>query len=301
MLPNQWSYLAALLVFLPIIAACKKNILRQLFNISGGSAIDASSSVLMLELGERHCCFAIAKRENFELLKLLYYETDERGDNLLDEVKLRHEELNNAFGDVLVNYTFPQSMMIPPRFYNSEDNRTILKAMHGEGAEVSFLSEHLADWQFYNIYEVPKPAHSWISMQYHSGKYWHHYSLVLKNFSASAGKDFLYVDFKTGQFSVILVRSNQLHLTQTFVYNGTHDAVYYLLKICNEFSLSQKEVNVVLSGLIEEQSSLYKELYNYFINISFQPVSAKVSLPQSFSDFPAYYFSSLFNLAACAS
>ena len=128
---NSGDISGSSLVFLPIIAASKKIILRQLFNISGSSTIDAASSVLMLELGERHCCFAIAKRENFEPLKLLYYETDERGDNLLDEVKLRHQELNSVFGDVLVNYTFPQSMMVPPRFYNSEDNRTMLKAMHG--------------------------------------------------------------------------------------------------------------------------------------------------------------------------
>jgi hypothetical protein len=286
---------------LPIIAASKKIIVRQLFNISGSSTIDAASSVLMLELGERHCCFAIAKRENLEPVKLLYYETDDKGDNLLDEVKMRHEELNSVFGDVLVNYTYPQSMMIPPRFYNSDDNRTMLKAMHGEETDVSLLSEHLADWQLYNIYEVPKPAHSWISMQYHSGKYWHHYSLVLKNFSAVAGKDVLYLDFKTGQFSVILVRSNQLHLTQTFAYTGTYDAVYYLLKICDQFSLSQKEVNIVLSGLIEEQSSLYKELYNYFIDITFQKIPANIVLPQTFGEFPSYYFSSLFNLAACAS
>jgi uncharacterized protein DUF3822 len=292
-LPCRFFYL--------LLQPAKKITLRQLFNITGNPAIDTASSVLMLELGEKHCCFAIAKRPNFEPVKLVYYETDEKGDGLLEEVKLRHQELNGAFGDVLVNYTFPQSMMIPPVYYDSENNRKMLNALYGEETEVSFLSEHLPEWQLYNVYEVPKPAHSWISMQYRSGKYWHHYSLVLKNFSADAGTDILYVDFKTGQFSVILIRSGQLHLTQTFIYSSTHDAVYYLLKICSEFSVSQKEVSIVLSGLIEEQSSLYKELYNYFIHIAFQQIPANIVLPQNFGEYPAYYFSSLFNLATCAS
>jgi hypothetical protein len=72
--------------------------------------------------------------------------------------------------------------------------------------------------------------------------------------------------------------------------------VYYLLRLCQEFDLLQQEVFVILSGLVEKDSALYTELQQYFTNIHFaqQP---EISLPQS--QHPHYYFTAVYNLAAC--
>ena len=79
------------------------------------------------------------------------------------------------------------------------------------------------------------------------------------------------------------------------------DVLYYLLKICSGFSISQKEVKLVLSGFLEKQSLLYRELYNYFVRVSFQQIPDFIKLSRSFNEYPAWFFSSLFNLATCVS
>jgi hypothetical protein len=278
----------------------KNNILKQLFNISDSTTIDPAQSVLMMELGEKYCCFIILNRQGYEPRRLVYYEADGE-EHLLNNVISAHSEFKRLFSDVLINYSFPQSVMTPSKYYNYEDGKKMLQLMYGDTEDMSVLSEHLSDWQLYNVYEVPKSIHTWISLQFHSGKYWHNYSASLINLSRTEEGDKIMIDFKTGQFSVVVTKSHQLQLVRTFAYTEPADVVYYLLKICVEFSITQKDVQLVLSGLIEQQSALYKELYNYFVNISFKKNPVSVKLPRSFDQYPDHFFSSLFNLATCVS
>jgi hypothetical protein len=71
---------------------------------------------------------------------------------------------------------------------------------------------------------------------------------------------------------------------------------YYLLKICYAFELSQQEVYLILSGLVEKSSNLFAELQQYFAHIHFAQ-RPEISLPQT--SHPHHYFTSLYNLAAC--
>jgi Protein of unknown function (DUF3822) len=262
--------------------------------------IEPVGSILLIELGEKYCCLIIMKRQGFEAERLVYYEADDE-ERLLNGVFEAHDEFNRHFSEVLINYSFPQSVTVPSKFYNYADGKKMVQLMHGDEPGEAVLAEHLPEWHLYNVYEVPKLVHGWVSMRFHSGKYWHSYTSSLNNFSAETGQDVFLVDFKTGQFSVIVIKSGKFQLAQTFDYAEPADVLYYLLKICNAFSISQKEIKLVLSGFLEKQSSLYRELYNYFVNVTFQPVPDFIKLSGSFKKYPAYFFSSLFNLAACVS
>jgi Protein of unknown function (DUF3822) len=262
--------------------------------------IEPAESVLLIELGEKYCCLIIMKRQGFEAERLIYYEADHE-EKLLRDVFAAHGEFSRHFSEVLINYAFPQSVTVPSKFYNYGDGKKMLQLMHGDDPGEAVLAEHLPEWQMYNVYEVPKHVHGWISMRFHSGKYWHSYSASLNNFPADADSDVFRVDFKTGQFSIIVVKAGKFQLAQTFVYTEPADVLYYLLKICNEFSASQKDVKLVLSGFLEKQSSLYRELYNYFVHVSFQRVPDFIKLSGSFGEYPSHFFSSLFNLATCVS
>ena len=104
-------------------------------------------------------------------------------------------------------------------------------------------------------------------------------------------------DFTPGYFRVIVKKDGQLHLAQTYAYTTPLDVVYFLLKICSEFGLSQEQSTLSISGLVEKESALYRELYNYFLNIQFRN-PAQPDLPDGH---PAHFFTSISNLAVCAS
>jgi hypothetical protein len=117
--------------------------------------------------------------------------------------------------------------------------------------------------------------------------------------NGDAAHDVILVDFKNGHFSAIVIKEGRLQLVQTYPYVEKADVLYYLIKICSTFSISQRKVKLILSGLIERQSALFKELYSYFVDVSFKSNPASLKLPFAFRQYPEHFFSSLFNLAVC--
>jgi hypothetical protein len=105
----------------------------------------------------------------------------------------------------------------------------------------------------------------------------------------------MYVDFRPDDFTVLLVKSSRLLLAQTYTYSTPEDVVYYLLKICAQLGLSQQELQLQVSGLIDSDSALYKELYQYFLNIEFRESGWQGN------EYPAHFFTTLNDLARCAS
>jgi len=106
----------------------------------------------------------------------------------------------------------------------------------------------------------------------------------------------LVVDFRTNDFTVLASKGSLLLLTQTFAYSTPEDVLYYLLNTCRQFNLSQQELQLQLSGLIDKRSSLYNELYQYFIHIDFREAGWNLK-----NEYPAHFFTSLNDLATCAS
>ena len=109
----------------------------------------------------------------------------------------------------------------------------------------------------------------------------------------------MFIDFKTAEFSVVIIKSNKLLLAKTFSYATPDDVLYYLLKCCQQLNISQQTVRLSLSGLIEKDSAVYRELYKYFINLEFESLPADIKLAEALTEHPPHYFSSISKLAAC--
>ena len=52
---------------------------------------------------------------------------------------------------------------------------------------------------------------------------------------------------------------------------------------------------------IEKKSAIFKELYQYFLNIEFASANDDIRLSGDFYEYPVHFFSSLFKLALCVS
>ena len=113
--------------------------------------------------------------------------------------------------------------------------------------------------------------------------------------SVSEGGSML-IDFRKDDFTMVVTKGSEFLFAQTFDYSTPADVLYYLLKTCQQFSLSQQGLQLQLSGLIDKQSSLCNELYQYFINVEFREANWNVS-----NKYPAHFFTSLNDLAKCAS
>jgi len=273
--------------------------LEQLFYINTENTGDGVERVLSMRLGERHYSFAISDRQGVELHSLAYFTAEEMTSDLLSKVYSDHAELQNSFYEVQVSYDHPGSVLVPFHFYDTDAANTLLNTMYGNIIGSSVISEPVNEWQIYNVYAVPNDVHDWVSRIFPSYKYRHNYTLAIGMIAADPA-DHILVDFSTDEFSFIVVKEGRLQIAQTLSYSSPEDILYYLLKACNEFSLSRGEIQLYISGLIEKESQLFRELYQYFLYTEFREPAWNMPSTEG-NRYPAHFFTSLNDLARCVS
>lgn len=252
--------------------------------------------VLSLRLGDNHISFSISNKEGNELYELTYCSFEALNENSLADFLASYPSLQNSFYQVFIAYDYPQSILTPSAVYNPGESQLFLKTMSGSLPGSHIISELISEWQLYNMYAVPDEVYKRINQKFPATTSHHQYSLALKKINTTGNEGSIAVDFRQNDFTVIAGRQSRILLAQIFEYTTPDDVLYYLLKTCQQFSLLQKEVHLQLSGLIDKQSSLYKELYQYFINIEFREAGWNTG-----SEYPAHFFTSLNDLAQCAS
>lgn len=271
---------------------------KPTLHIKTGNSTDPSQTILLMIAGENYFSFALLNHLSKELVEFGYYSKENIRTNSWTDFFEQNEVLSERYYQSAIAFKAAESILVPAEYYKSEDAWLQLKVNYGESVQSVLITEHLPDWNMYNLYRVPEALHSAISKRFVTGKFWNSHSVHLKNFPGEKQNAIL-VDFTVDEFSVIVFKNNALQLTQSFTYSSPEDVMYYLLKICQQLGLSQQEVKIILAGLIEKDSAIYRELYKYFIHLEFENLPDGIRMADALSQYPRHYFSSICKLATC--
>ena len=269
--------------------------MKELFHI----VIDREKNeqqVLSLRLGGKHASFVITDKSGNELYELVYCSVEEWKMEIQDDLFSKYPSIQNTFYQVNVSYDFPQTILMPSSVYDPGETKLLLETTYGILAGSNIISELIPEWQLYNSYAVPEEILNWVNEKFPAAKTMHQYTLAVKKINSSGDGAYISVDFRKDDFTMLVAGNSRLLLARTLDYKTPDDVIYYLLKTCSQFSLAQMDVNLQVSGLIERDSALYKEMYQYFIHINFRDASWR-----SGNEFPSHYFTSFNDLAQCAS
>jgi hypothetical protein len=253
--------------------------------------------VLFLHAGEKQLSFAIAGKGTSDLKELAYYTFPNIDSSVLSDFLNSYPVLKEQHYDIQVLFDSHSSHFIPAAGFQVGDAEGLLKTLSGITEGCRIVSEFIPDWQLYNCYAVNNFLWEWVHVIFPFAKYRHINTLLLKNTSAASAEGCILVDFGTNSFSVLATAGSRLLLAKKADYNTPEDVLFVLLKICSEYKLSQAVVSLKLSGLIERQSALYKELYQYFIHIEFR----EAVWHTGGHEYPPHFFTLLNDLAPCVS
>jgi len=273
--------------------------LKTSFHIKPGSEYNPANSVLLMIIGKRHCSFAVINYLSKELMEYGYYTSNEDEEDYKKFFE-ETETLNTRYYQVAIAYDADELIQIPSSVYKYEDGQVYLDLVYGKSANTTVISENVPGWNLHTVYRLPTPLQSAANWKFLSGKFWNIHSVLLKNHSHGS-EEAMIVDFKTDELTVLALKDNKLLLAKTFSYSSPEDVLYYLLKACHQSGLSQQATKLSLSGLIEKDSAIYRELYKYFINIEFESLNGSVKLNEALTAHPEHYYSSISKLAACVS
>jgi hypothetical protein len=253
---------------------------------------EAKHDALLLEVGQDYCCYAFLDRDSktFGLIRYFSFdefEAEEKLGTIINGINDQH------FEKIIVCSAFVQALLVPQQYFKHDQSVT---AAVYDSVSHQQLNDAVPEWQMVNSYSLPATLYEKITKRFSTAQFFHAYTPALKIYNGFVAADQVDIHFTTGYFRILVKKGQQVHLAQTYSYKTPLDVVYYLLKICYEFKLEQSEVFLIVSGLIDQDSAMYHELHNYFLNLHFAQAPA-YSLPET--GHPHYYFTSLYNLAAC--
>lgn len=247
---------------------------------------------MLLEIGKDHCSSALFHKatNTIERIRLTTFDHLETGNYLPAIVGPLK---NTAYRSVVVSSAFPQALLFPSKYFKKE--YAALDLVYDAPAQ-DYFYDSIPEWQMVTAYSLPQAVSKQLHAAFPSAYYFHCYTPAIKIYNGYMAGHQLSVHFTDQFFRVLLKKEAAIHLAQTYAFKTPLDVVYYLLNICYEFNLSQQDAFLILSGLVEKDSALFTTLQQYFANVHFaqQP---EIELPES--PYPQYYFTSIYNLAAC--
>lgn len=265
--------------------------LKILFHIGDAERV-IHGSTLLCEWGDDYCCFSAydPQRKTLQNLQYVTFDslTDNISNNILEEIKKETE-----YDKILFCSCFSQAILTPAKSHQ-QDN-PFLPYLYDEKNAVA-LRDVIAEWQLVNSYHFPANLYKKILSTFPLACFLHIYTPSIKIYNGYVAESQVAVHFTPANFRVIVKKGGKLQLAQMYHYQAPLDVVYYLLKIVEEFGLLKEDVCIILSGLIEEDSALYKEMHQYFLNVHFA-LPGNVSLQNN--KLPHHFFTSMYNLAAC--
>jgi hypothetical protein len=268
--------------------------LKKLFHISTGRQAEMIQPVLSISTGEKHFSFAISNAQANQLYHLASFAADEISTDVLAEILSLHPEASAGFYKTAICYCCPQHVLLPQEYYSGENFSEIWKTVHGAPAGKNFISEPAQEWQFNDIYTVPQDVQQFLLRRYPSASFRNFPAIALRNISHN-DHGLLHVDFGVGEFELLAAYQGRLLAVERIAYATPHDVIYQLLNVCNAYGISQYKAQVKLTGLVDRDSAMYTELYQYFLNIEFRNAT------WTHADYPSHYFTVLNDIARCVS
>lgn len=267
--------------------------LKRTFHIPNNAP--AEHDVLLWELSQHHVGLSWADAVTKKLKGVSLYELR----NLLDPEKLREiieTEATVAGRETraVISSAGKNVLLMPMSQFTETSAKQLFEASFTTNDEAFFFDE-LPD---YNVVVVHSLPYAFLQLLDPSqpASVRHQYTLLL--YALNTGdSSAIHLHVSSKDFQIVAVKDGQLKLAQTFFYTTPADIIYYLLAVCQQQGMSQKDITLLLSGLINKDSALFNELYQYFSNIQFWSPSPKLELA---SEYPVHFFSSFYNLVSCA-
>ncbi len=261
--------------------------MTKLFEIKKES-VAKDDAVLLCEIGDTYACTATYDPVAKEINNLEYYTFPPA--ELTDNITKIFSAAVAGERKQIIGSAFAEAVMVPYALFRQDAAKDYFENI----PTTQMLHDHIAEWQVVTAYTFPKSVLDIVNKE--NVQFFHNYTTTLKVYNGFDAENQVSVHFSPQRFRVVVKKEGKLQLAQTYTYTVPLDVVYYLLSIYQQFDLPKEETYLLLSGLVEEESALYKELHGYFLNLHFN--AGSVTTPVA--GYPAHYFTSLFNLAACA-
>ncbi len=201
-----------------------------------------------------------------------------------------------TFKKIIIQFSFPQSAMVPFQLYKREDNAKVLDSLFGDSNyQTEIFTELPQGRNSYHIFRVCSSISEALRQQFPSAVFTHQFtSMACKK---SENENELNIVFYGKKLVVSFFSGGKFRVFNSYYYQAPQDVSWILLNVTSV--VDRNNVNLMVSGLIEESSILYTELKKYFNHIHFNNGPASIKYNAEMMQHPAHYLSHIFAIESC--
>lgn len=253
---------------------------------------------LITEVGDADISFLLFSKTPFTIEGLfsLNFEKNTLPDNYDEQTKkyisetVCLQDINLSSSTIF--YNFSNSSLIPEQFFIEDEKDQILNQLFGQDKTRICFQESCQQQLIKNIYSVPAIIHNSFVELYPSGKFLHSTSYQINNTKDSMLHCIIY----NSSIKIIFFKEGQLQIVQYFDYTTPADVCYHILNVAERFETTASSFTLSLSGMIDVESTLYQELYKYFLHIKFAETT-DIVFSEGFEELPTHFYHHLTALA----
>lgn len=264
-------------------------------------SFDSERCTLCCELSTESFSYVIRDDEEKKIVSLGVYQYEKIKPQAGFPIALQilfhqHEVLSEKFKQSCLIYSVPRSVLIPFTMYNSQKNAEVLSLVHGDLSQgETIMNDIIPGHDLYNTYSVSTSLYNTVLHQFPAIRGLHQYTGFLKK--KIPVEDKLTAIFYHEKVVVTLFKEDKFQLLNSYSYRTPEDVAYILLNICKQFNTANMDIEV--GGLIEENSALFKSIYNYFSNVRLAEFQTEYALEEGISQYPRHFFTHLYEFDLC--
>jgi len=240
------------------------------------------------EVGEDHiACWCVDENNalrTFEFFSFSYHEDGFA--ETFRQVKLNSALLSGEYESTYVIWENEHCICIPDNLFSSSVSALYLTNILGN--TLHYTPMHYALEETVLAYKVQNDHFKVINENLPGAKQLHKYCALVRSVknAAETNDNFIKAVFYQNHFVLMAVEKGQLKLIRRFNYKTSDDVIYHVLNTATQLNMNIEETDVIVSGLIDLQSVLYRELYKYVNHLKVDSI-ADASLDAA--EYPAHY------------
>lgn len=267
---------------------------------------DLTKCTLLMNIGPSQILFAVMDPHAGNLLSLkgYFFEAAEQEHStleVLDQCFDQNRILSTAFGDIRVMFDNPFFTIIPEPLFDPGLKSSYLNLLYPSFPDHSYHADHIASLKIVNVYAINKNIIGYLKKEFNSARYFHAETIFLASLQEESGssKTRLYVRVQQGHITITLFKNGRLQMMQPYsIYYGA-DVYYFVLNAVGKLEAEDESVEIILSGQINQESSVYKELSVNIPRITWLKPPEKENYIRKFTKYPDHYFYTLLAMLTC--
>lgn len=264
---------------------------------------DTSRCRLFLELAPEYVMFAILNSDSRTFIGLQYINLDKLNTfQHLKDILSSNKWLAAHYLQTRIYYNFPETQLVPAQLYKPVLLEHYLNISFGDILNGELCIDEVPGWGVVNAYRVPVSLHQTVQSHFPHPDIQHTHTGFLQKLNrvgVPSDGDIAFVVFYERKLLLALFKNGSLHLLKNYEYETAEDVTYHLLHSFSQLKLNCETTRIIVSGLVDTQSSVYTDLQKYFLKLEFEQRPEEFSYSSSFDDYPPHFFTSLLGVALC--